>query len=78
MINFQDRRVRRRYEKDDSLLLRKIKADNHIHTILIDEIQKVPELFDLQYILSTLIDLVCYTQHFFILTKKGANIAKDN
>jgi predicted AAA+ superfamily ATPase len=51
MINFQDRRVRRRYEKDDSLLLREIDAENHIHTILIDEIQKVPRLFDdLHYI----------------------------
>ena len=54
-INLQDRRVRRRYEKDDGLLLRELEAKTRIDTIVIDEIQKVPQLFDdLQFIYDKL------------------------
>ena len=50
-INLQDRRERRRYETDIGLLARELEAENNIDTVLIDEIQKVPELLDdIQYI----------------------------
>jgi len=51
IINLQDRRERRRYETDIGLLARELEAENNIDTVLIDEIQKVPELLDdIQYI----------------------------
>jgi len=50
-INLQDRRERRRYETDIGLLARELEAENNIDTVLIDEIQKVPELLDdIQYL----------------------------
>jgi len=45
-INLQDRRLRRRYEMDSGLFLRELEARPEIGTIIIDEIQKVPELLD--------------------------------
>jgi len=50
-INLQDRRERRRYETDIGLLARELETENNIDTVLIDEIQKVPELLDdIQYL----------------------------
>ena len=45
-INLQDRRLRRRYEADDGLLVRELEAETDITAVLIDEIQKVPQLLD--------------------------------
>ena len=45
-VNLQDRRLRRRYEADDGLLLRELEASSNIESIFIDEIQKVPALLD--------------------------------
>lgn len=45
-INLQDRRLRRRYETDQGLLLRELEAEAGISTVVIDEIQKVPELLE--------------------------------
>ncbi|ETR68170.1 MAG: ATPase [Candidatus Magnetoglobus multicellularis str. Araruama] len=51
IINLQDRRLRRLYEKDEGLLIRQLEGNKQIKTIYIDEIQKVPQLLDdLQYI----------------------------
>ena len=44
-INLQDRRLRRRYESDDGLLIRELAAAS-VKVVLIDEIQKVPALLD--------------------------------
>ena len=50
-INLQDRRLRRRYEADDGLLVRELEAMTEIDSVLIDEIQKVPALLDdVQYL----------------------------
>ena len=50
-INLQDRRERWRYETDIGLLARELEVENGIDTVLIDEIQKVPELLnDIQYL----------------------------
>ncbi len=46
VINLQDRRLRRRYESDDGLLLRELAAGADVKVVLIDEIQKVPALLD--------------------------------
>lgn len=45
-INLQDRALRRRYEADDGLLVRELRARPEIDTVIIDEIQKVPALLD--------------------------------
>lgn len=45
-INLQDRNLRRRYEADEGLLVRELKAKPGIDTVVIDEIQKVPALLD--------------------------------
>jgi predicted AAA+ superfamily ATPase len=45
-INLQDRRLRRRYETDPGLLLRELEAQAGANTVVIDEIQKVPQLLD--------------------------------
>lgn len=45
-INLQDRRLRRRYETDTGLLLRELEARPEIETVVIDEIQKVPDLLE--------------------------------
>ena len=45
-INLQDRRLRRRYEMDEGLLLRELDAREDIDAIFVDEIQKVPALLD--------------------------------
>jgi len=45
-INLQDRITRRRYEADEGLLVRELKAMPDIDTVIIDEIQKVPALLD--------------------------------
>lgn len=45
-INLQDRTLRRRYEADEGLLARELKAMPDIDTVIIDEIQKVPALLD--------------------------------
>lgn len=45
-INLQDRRVRRRYEVDEGLLIRELEAAPELSTVVIDEIQKVPGLLD--------------------------------
>lgn len=45
-INLQDRTLRRRYEADEGLLIRELKAMPDIDTVIIDEIQKVPALLD--------------------------------
>jgi predicted AAA+ superfamily ATPase len=44
--NLQDRRLRRRYETDQGLLLRELEAETGINTVVIDEIQKVPKLLE--------------------------------
>ena len=50
-LNLQDRRLRRRYEVDEGLLVRELMADEEADTVLIDEIQKVPSLLDdVQYV----------------------------
>ena len=46
LINLQDRNLRRRYETDEGLLVRELKASPGIDTVIIDEIQKVPALLD--------------------------------
>jgi predicted AAA+ superfamily ATPase len=45
-INLQDRNLRRRYEAEEGLLVRELKAMPDIDTVIIDEIQKVPALLD--------------------------------
>lgn len=45
-LNLQDRNLRRRYEADEGLLVRELKAATGIDTVIIDEIQKVPALLD--------------------------------
>ncbi len=45
-INLQDRRLRRRYEVDEGLLIRELTASRDIDAVFIDEIQKVPGLLD--------------------------------
>jgi predicted AAA+ superfamily ATPase len=45
-INLQDRRLRRRYEADEGLLIRELAAATGVNAVLIDEIQKVPALLD--------------------------------
>lgn len=45
-INLQDRRLRRKYEVDEGLLVRELTADGNIDSVFIDEIQKVPGLLD--------------------------------
>jgi len=45
-INLQDRNLRRRYEADEGLLIRELKAMPDIDTVIIDEIQKVPAILD--------------------------------
>lgn len=45
-INLQDRNLRRRYEADEGLLVRELKAMPDVDTVIIDEIQKVPALLD--------------------------------
>ena len=45
-VNLQDRRLRRRYEADDGLLLRELSAERDAEVVFIDEIQKVPALLD--------------------------------
>lgn len=50
-INLQDRRVRIKYEKNPGVLLQELEASKDIHTVFIDEIQKIPELLDdVQYL----------------------------
>lgn len=46
MINLQDRRERIKYERDSSVFLQELEALNGIGVVVIDEIQKVPALFD--------------------------------
>jgi len=51
VVNLQDRRLRRRYEADDGLLLRELEAADGVRTVFIDELQKVPGLLDdVQYL----------------------------
>lgn len=45
-VNLQDRRLRRRYETDEGLLVRELEAATNVKTIFIDEIQKAPALLD--------------------------------
>ena len=45
-LNLQDRRLRRRYETDEGLLLRELQGRTDIDAVFIDEIQKVPALLD--------------------------------
>jgi len=45
-INLQDRSLRRRYESDEGLLVRELKAMPDIDIVIIDEIQKVPAMLD--------------------------------
>jgi uncharacterized protein len=45
-LNLQDRRLRRRYETDEGLLLRELQGRSDIDAVFIDEIQKVPALLD--------------------------------
>jgi predicted AAA+ superfamily ATPase len=45
-LNLQDRRLRRRYETETGLLIRELDAADHIQTVIIDEVQKVPALLD--------------------------------
>ncbi|MFH1468823.1 MAG: AAA family ATPase [Pseudomonadota bacterium] len=45
-LNLQERRLRRRYEADDGLLLRELEAEREARTVFIDEVQKVPGLLD--------------------------------
>ncbi len=45
-INLQDRVLRRRYEADEGLLIRELRAIEGNSVIFIDEVQKVPDLLD--------------------------------
>jgi uncharacterized protein len=45
-VNLQDRRERIKYERDKDIFLQELEAAANINTVVIDEIQKVPELFD--------------------------------
>ena len=45
-LNLQDRRLRRRYETDEGLLLRELQGRSGPDVVFIDEIQKVPALLD--------------------------------
>lgn len=50
-LNLQDRRLRRRYESDPGVLVRELDASGKVHTVVIDEIQKVPALLeDVQFL----------------------------
>jgi len=51
VVNLQDRRERQRYERDSGRLVRELEASPNIHTVFIDEVQKVPGLLeDAQYL----------------------------
>ncbi len=51
VLDLQDRRLRRRYEADDGLLVRELEADPGVQAVFVDEIQKVPGLLDdVQYL----------------------------
>lgn len=71
-LNLQDRRLRRRYEAEEGLLLRELSTANHINIIFIDEIQKVPALLDdIQFLYDQ------YPQRFcFFLTGSSARQLK--
>lgn len=45
-INLQDRRERIKYERDQDAFLQELEVAVDVHTVVIDEIQKVPELLD--------------------------------
>ncbi len=45
-VNLQDRRERIKYEGDKTAFLQELEAAKDINTVFIDEIQKVPALFD--------------------------------
>ncbi len=46
MINLQDRRERIKYERDNKVFLQELEALKGVRVVVIDEIQKVPVLFD--------------------------------
>ena len=46
MINLQDRRERIKYERNSNVFLQELEALNDGSIVIIDEIQKVPALFD--------------------------------
>jgi predicted AAA+ superfamily ATPase len=76
LISFIDPRVRQRYEKDPSLLADELKTLAAQHTkkplIIIDEVQKVPEIMDVvQYLID---DDIAQ----FILTGSSARKLKKN
>jgi len=71
IINLQDRKLRRRYEKDEGLLVRQLEANKQIEKIYIDEIQKIPQLLDdLQYIYDK------YKKHSIFVTGSSARQLK--
>jgi predicted AAA+ superfamily ATPase len=50
-LNLQDPRARRRYEADESLLVRELEAAPAVDTVVIDEVQRVPALLNsVQYL----------------------------
>jgi predicted AAA+ superfamily ATPase len=46
MINLQDRRERIKYERNSNAFIQELEAIKNVSTVVIDEIQKVPALFD--------------------------------
>jgi predicted AAA+ superfamily ATPase len=71
-LNLQDRRLRRRYESEPGLLIRELDAAARIHTVVIDEIQKVPALLeDIQFLYDR-----DPSRHRFILTGSSARRLK--
>lgn len=68
ILNLQDRRLRRRYEADEGLLVRELDADRTVRVVFIDEIQKVPALLDdIQFLYDR-----NPTQYQFLLTGSSA------
>ena len=77
-LNLQDRRLRRRYEADEGLLLRELEAMTGVDCVFIDEIQKVPALLD---DIQLLHDRDCRRYRFFLtgssarqLRRRSANL----
>ncbi|MBN1863380.1 MAG: ATP-binding protein [Victivallales bacterium] len=70
-INLQDRRVRIKYERDKESFLQELAAADNISTVFIDEIQKVPGLFDdVQYFF----DNDCRRFDFFLTGSSGRRL----
>jgi uncharacterized protein len=74
IINLQDRRERVKYERDREAFLQELEAASEVSTVIIDEIQKVPELFDdVQYFFDKDTD-----RYNFFLTGSSARKLKTH